>query len=265
MKAANLFDAGEPCGAEANMAKLLASEASWEAGNAALNTHGGFGFAVEYDIERSSARPGFTKWPDQQQPGAGLRGPEVPRPAQELLTCAPSYSKLEIRPSWWWTTTPSPVPTALRSSTSSPAVCATPTSTWWPASFPVPLPIVLGHEVTGTHPELGPVMVYAPWGCGQCRECADGNEMICADATEAGLVVDGGYAERMAIADRAYLYPLGDLDPVASGSAGLRWAHRLSGRYSRLWRRCAVLAGSAGCWSSAPAGSASSRCAISSC
>ena len=40
--------------------------------------------------------------------------------------------------------------------------------------------------------------------------------MICADATEAGLVVDGGYAERMAIADRAYLHPLGDLDPVAS-------------------------------------------------
>ena len=51
-KAANMFDAGEPCGAEANMAKLLASEASWEAGNAALNTHGGFGFAQEYDIER---------------------------------------------------------------------------------------------------------------------------------------------------------------------------------------------------------------------
>ena len=51
-KAANMFDAGEQCWAEANMAKLLASEASWEAGNAALNTHGGFGFAVEYDIER---------------------------------------------------------------------------------------------------------------------------------------------------------------------------------------------------------------------
>ena len=51
-KAANLFDAGESCGVEANMAKMLASEASWEAGNAALNTHGGFGFAVEYDIER---------------------------------------------------------------------------------------------------------------------------------------------------------------------------------------------------------------------
>ena len=82
--------------------------------------------------------------------------------------------------------------------------------------YPSPLPIVLGHEVTGTHSELGPVMVYAPWGCGHCPQCAEGNEMICADATEAGLLTDGGYAERMGIADRAYLCPLGDLDPVAS-------------------------------------------------
>ncbi|MGB3733325.1 MAG: acyl-CoA dehydrogenase family protein [Ilumatobacter sp.] len=51
-RAAELFDAGQSCGAEANMAKMLASNASWEAGNATLNTHGGFGFAVEYDIER---------------------------------------------------------------------------------------------------------------------------------------------------------------------------------------------------------------------
>ena len=51
-KAASLFDAGKPCGPEANMAKLLASEASWAAGNAALDTFGGFGFATEYDIER---------------------------------------------------------------------------------------------------------------------------------------------------------------------------------------------------------------------
>ncbi|MFO7264493.1 MAG: acyl-CoA dehydrogenase [Bacillaceae bacterium G1] len=50
--AAELFDRGEPCGAEANMAKLLASEAAWEAANVALQTHGGFGFAEEYDIER---------------------------------------------------------------------------------------------------------------------------------------------------------------------------------------------------------------------
>ena len=51
-KAAKLFDAGMPCGAEANMAKLLASEASWKAGDVCLQTHGGFGFAKEYHIER---------------------------------------------------------------------------------------------------------------------------------------------------------------------------------------------------------------------
>ena len=52
IKAAELFDRGEPCGAEANMAKLLAADASWEAANVAVQTHGGFGFAEEYDIER---------------------------------------------------------------------------------------------------------------------------------------------------------------------------------------------------------------------
>lgn len=51
-KATELFDAGKPCGKEANMAKYLAAEASWKAANAALQTHGGFGFAEEYDIER---------------------------------------------------------------------------------------------------------------------------------------------------------------------------------------------------------------------
>jgi acyl-CoA dehydrogenase len=43
---------GEPCGAEANMAKMLAAEASWEAADACVQTHGGFGFAEEYDVER---------------------------------------------------------------------------------------------------------------------------------------------------------------------------------------------------------------------
>ncbi len=52
IKAAQLFDRGEPCGAEANMSKLLAADASWEAANAALQTHGGYGFTEEYDIER---------------------------------------------------------------------------------------------------------------------------------------------------------------------------------------------------------------------
>jgi acyl-CoA dehydrogenase len=51
-KACALFDAREPCGAEANMAKLLAADASWEAANACLQFHGGFGFAAEYDVER---------------------------------------------------------------------------------------------------------------------------------------------------------------------------------------------------------------------
>ncbi|GAB7550179.1 acyl-CoA dehydrogenase family protein [Cupriavidus sp. 8B] len=50
--AAKLFDAHESCGAEANMAKLLAADASWEAANACLQYHGGFGFAAEYDVER---------------------------------------------------------------------------------------------------------------------------------------------------------------------------------------------------------------------
>ena len=51
-RAAEAFDCGEACGTDANIAKLLAADASWEAGNAALQTLGGFGFAAEYDIER---------------------------------------------------------------------------------------------------------------------------------------------------------------------------------------------------------------------
>jgi acyl-CoA dehydrogenase len=51
-QAATKFDRKEKCGAEANMAKLLASEAAWEAANACLTTHGGYGFATEYDVER---------------------------------------------------------------------------------------------------------------------------------------------------------------------------------------------------------------------
>ena len=51
-RACELYDAHKPCGAEANMAKYLAAKASWEAANACLQTHGGFGFACEYDVER---------------------------------------------------------------------------------------------------------------------------------------------------------------------------------------------------------------------
>jgi len=52
IRAADLFDRGQPCGPEANMAKLLAADASWEAANVTVQTYGGFGFAEEYDVER---------------------------------------------------------------------------------------------------------------------------------------------------------------------------------------------------------------------
>jgi hypothetical protein len=51
-RAVALYDAGEPCAKEANMAKLLAADASWQAADMCLQTHGGFGFAAEYDVER---------------------------------------------------------------------------------------------------------------------------------------------------------------------------------------------------------------------
>ena len=51
-RACELFDTGQACGGEANMAKYLAAKASWEAANACLQFHGGFGFATEYDVER---------------------------------------------------------------------------------------------------------------------------------------------------------------------------------------------------------------------
>lgn len=82
--------------------------------------------------------------------------------------------------------------------------------------FGGPLPMVLGHEVVGEHPELGRVLVYAPWGCRRpdCRQCNAGLEMICANSHEAGVVDDGGYSEYMRIPSRDYLIPIGDLDPV---------------------------------------------------
>jgi propanol-preferring alcohol dehydrogenase len=78
------------------------------------------------------------------------------------------------------------------------------------------LPVILGHEVAARHDRLGPVLVYACWGCRRpdCWACSSAQEMICPDATEAGLLRDGGYAERMAVPDDAYLVPLGDLDPA---------------------------------------------------
>jgi alcohol dehydrogenase, propanol-preferring len=86
--------------------------------------------------------------------------------------------------------------------------------------FDSPLPLVLGHEIAGEVEGLGNVLVYTPWGCGECRFCLRSEEMICPDAKEAGLFQDGGYAEYVLVPDRRYLYPIGDLDPVEAAPLG---------------------------------------------
>ena len=84
--------------------------------------------------------------------------------------------------------------------------------------YPTTLPVTLGHEVVGRHDRLGNVLVYAPWGCRQpgCYACASGQENICPNSAEAGLINDGGYAEQMLVVDERYLVPIGDLDPAAA-------------------------------------------------
>ena len=84
--------------------------------------------------------------------------------------------------------------------------------------FGGPYPVVLGHEVVGEHPELGRVLLYAPWGCGSagCRQCSSGLEMICPNGREAGIVSDGGYSEYMSVPKREYLIPIGDMDPAST-------------------------------------------------
>lgn len=84
--------------------------------------------------------------------------------------------------------------------------------------FGGPYPVVLGHEVVGEHPELGRVLLYAPWGCGrpECRQCSSGLEMICPNGREAGIVSDGGYSEYMRVPRRDYLIPIGDMDPASA-------------------------------------------------
>jgi len=79
----------------------------------------------------------------------------------------------------------------------------------------LPLPRVLGHEITGETDELGPVVVYASWGCGECLLCRRGEEQLCPHAAEAGWVRDGGYAEFVLVPSKRYLLPLNGLvDPI---------------------------------------------------
>lgn len=86
--------------------------------------------------------------------------------------------------------------------------------------FDSPLPLVLGHEIAAEVEGLGNVLVYTPWGCGECRFCLESEEMICPDAREAGLFQDGGYAEYVLVPSRRFLYPIGDLDPVQAAPLG---------------------------------------------
>jgi propanol-preferring alcohol dehydrogenase len=81
----------------------------------------------------------------------------------------------------------------------------------WPSVAP---PRILGHETVAEDPQLGPVLVYASWGCGACASCDRTEEQICPQVAEAGLLNDGGYADHIIVPSRRFLYPIGDLDPV---------------------------------------------------
>jgi propanol-preferring alcohol dehydrogenase len=83
-----------------------------------------------------------------------------------------------------------------------------------------PLPLVLGHEVAGELETGERVLVYTPWGCGECRFCLATEEMICPEGREAGMFQDGGYADYLLVPHERYIYPIGDLDPVRAAPLG---------------------------------------------
>lgn len=102
----------------------------------------------------------------------------------------------------------------------------------WPEGMlPYTLPFTLGHEIAGTVAAAGAgvdnveegerVLVYGPWGCERCYQCARGSVNICEHATErgghgCGLGFDGGLAEYVLVPSSRYLVPIGDLDPVTA-------------------------------------------------
>jgi propanol-preferring alcohol dehydrogenase len=79
----------------------------------------------------------------------------------------------------------------------------------------LPLPLVLGHEISG-HADGVDVVVWACWGCGACAMCRRGDEQLCPDAREAGWAADGGFAEQVLVPSARYLLPLDGVDPVAA-------------------------------------------------
>ena len=123
----------------------------------------------------------------------------------------------------------------------------------WPeGTLPWRLPFTLGHENAGFVHEVGAgvtsfkagdaVLVYGPWGCGQCRPCRLGRENYCERAGEiigsgGGLGLDGGMAEYMLVPSARLLVPLGDLDPVKAAplaDAALTPYHAIASSRSRL-------------------------------
>ena len=122
----------------------------------------------------------------------------------------------------------------------------------WPGgTLPYELPFTLGHENAGTVAALGPgasgveegdaVLVYGPWGCGTCWQCARGAENLCERGGDrrgkgCGLGYDGGLAEYLVVPSPRLLVPIGDLDPLRAApltDAALSPYHALK---SELWR-----------------------------
>ena len=117
----------------------------------------------------------------------------------------------------------------------------------WPGgTFPWELPLTLGHETAGTVAALGPgargiaagdaVVVYGPWGCGVCRQCALGAENLCERRVACGLGCDGGLAEYVLVPSPRLLVQRGDLDAIHAApltDAALTPYHALK---PHLWR-----------------------------
>ena len=122
-----------------------------------------------------------------------------------------------------------------------------------------PFPMTLGHECAGTIVDVGRdarplvtigenVIVYAPWGCGRCKMCADGHENYCLNAASKGINIpglgrDGGCADYMLVDRARHCIPIGDLDPVSAApltDAALTPYHALQHARPKLEDRHAV-------------------------
>jgi propanol-preferring alcohol dehydrogenase len=118
----------------------------------------------------------------------------------------------------------------------------------WPeGTLPWDVPVTLGHETAGTVAALGPgargvhegdpVVVYGPWGCGVCRQCARGAENLCPHRTACGLGSDGGLAEFLVVPSARLLVPRGALDAALAApltDAALTPYHALKPHLSRI-------------------------------